>query len=166
MKRMINFDKLPTDLPNQYPLIDKGRYKAKVAKAEMKQPKNENKSPYLSVTWDVMNESGKSLGKVFDIFTESDNEYAQYKLKKFIEAIGIDLGGQFELRDLCKVATNKVCEIAVTIDDKNNPDQPRNQVNIFDKPPYKALEAYQNVTMPEDDGLPFSSKDAGGDSYY
>lgn len=133
---MINFDKLPDELPkNEFPLIEKGIYTATIEKAEMKQPKDpNNKKPYLNLTWNIYDDNNQSLGKLYDIMTESENPYVQYKLKSFINALGVNLGQEFELKDLCKVSTGKTCKIAITIDEKSEPN--KNTVNIFHQPPY------------------------------
>lgn len=150
---MINFDKLPNDIPsNDFPLVPEGKHLAKITKAEMKE-KKDGSSEYLSLTWEIYTEDGTTkLGNVFDIITESDSQYMQYKLRKFMEALNINLGPRFELRDLTKVCLNKMATIAVTIS-KDNRDQDRSQVNMFDKNMYTK---YDEPFMPAPtDSVPF-----------
>lgn len=155
----ISFDNLPNSIPGgDFPLIPKGKYKATIEKAEMKQPKDEQRPPYLSLVWNVFDENGKSLGKLFDNLTESDSDYVRFKIRSFIEAIDVNLGKTFELRDLTKVSVGKTCIISITIDDRGN--QPKNQINIFDNPPYaRVLEAKKNDFI-QDDDIPFDTAEA------
>lgn len=155
----ISFDNLPNSIPSgDFPLIPKGKYKATIEKAEMKQPKDESRPPYLSIVWNVFDKDGKSLGKLFDNLTESDSDYVRFKIRSFIEAIDVNLGKTFELRDLTKVSVGKTCIVSITVDDKSN--QPKNQVNIFDNPPYAKVLAPAMNTPVEDDGIPFDTAEA------
>lgn len=158
---MIQFDSLPTSLPSgDFPLIPKGVYKATIVKAEMKQPKDETRPPYLSLTWEVFDENNKSLGKVFDILSESTSEYVLYKISSFIKAIDVNLGKSFELKDLTKVSMGKTCKVAITIDERSEPH--KNQVNIFYNPPYEKLVATAptNGFTIDDEDVPFDTPDA------
>lgn len=102
---MINFNSLPTNKPNALP--DSGTYYATIDFAEMKQGKDTTKPPYLSISLLLKNKEGKSSGKVFDIIAESDKELVQFKLARFLLALGLDKLGNFELTDLVKVVKNK-----------------------------------------------------------
>lgn len=124
----INFDQLP-DKPAPS-LIDKGKYLARIEKAEMKTPKanTTNKPDYLNLTLALKDETGNSKGKIFDIITESDSDYVRFKLKQLLQALNIKLKS-FELKDLPKLIQGKDLWVDVTIDDKQDP--PRNTVDIF-----------------------------------
>ena len=150
----ISFDSLPN--APQANVIPAGAYIATIEKATMKQPKDDKKPPYLNLQLDIKDAAGKSYGKLFDIITESESEYMRYKLRCFIQAIDVNLGKVFELRDLTKVCVGKKCEVTVVVDDKNNP--PRSQINMFAADMYKHI---SNVVDPfADADMPFTMGDA------
>lgn len=150
----ISFDSLPN--APQANLIPAGAYIATIEKATMKQPKDDKKPPYLNLQLDIKDAEGKSYGKLFDIITESESEYMRYKLRCFIQAIDVNLGNVFELRDLTKVCVGKKCEVTVTVDEKSTP--PRSQVNMFAADMYKRI---SNVVDPfADADTPFTMGDA------
>ena len=150
----ISFDSLPN--APQANLIPAGAYIATIEKAAMKQPKDDKKPPYLNLQLDIKDAEGKSYGKLFDIITESESEYMRYKLRCFIQAIDVNLGSVFELRDLTKVCVGKKCEVTVTVDEKSTP--PRSQVNMFAADMYKRI---SNVVDPfADADTPFTMGDA------
>lgn len=150
----ISFDSLPN--APQANLIPAGAYIATIEKAAMKQPKDDKKPPYLNLQLDIKDAEGKSYGKLFDIITESESEYMRYKLRCFIQAIDVNLGNVFELRDLTKVCVGKKCEVTVTVDEKSTP--PRSQINMFAADMYKRI---SNVVDPfADADMPFTMGDA------
>lgn len=150
----ISFDSLPN--APQANLIPAGAYIATIEKAAMKQPKDDKKPPYLNLQLDIKDAEGKSYGKLFDIITESESEYMRYKLRCFIQAIDVNLGNVFELRDLTKVCVGKKCEVTVTVDEKSTP--PRSQINMFAADMYKRI---SNVVDPfADADVPFTMGDA------
>lgn len=103
----INFDSLP-DSAGSGVLIPKGTYYAVIEKAEMRESKKDpSKPPYLSLQYAIKNAAGKSFGKLFDIITESEANLSRYKLKRFIQALGLNITGSFELKDLTKVCVGK-----------------------------------------------------------
>lgn len=150
----ICFDKLPNELPNQIKLLPAGEYKGVIKKAEMKTPKDDRKPDYLSLIWTVKNTETGEEGTLFDKLFESDNQYMLYKLRSFMEAIGVNLGNNFELKDLCKVCTGKAAILNIRVNETQDPAQ--NEVNIFSHP-YSALpdEGFMNVPEDVDDGIPF-----------
>lgn len=150
----ISFDSLPN--APQANLIPAGAYIATIEKAAMKQPKDDKKPPYLNLQLDIKDAEGKSYGKLFDIITESESEYMRYKLRCFIQAIDVNLGNVFELRDLTKVCVGKKCEVTVTVDEKSTP--PRSQINMFAADMYKRI---SNIVDPfADADVPFTMGDA------
>lgn len=101
----INFNSLPTDKPNALP--DNGTYYATIESAEMKQGKDPTKPPYLNIALALKDKNGRACGKIFDILSESDKELVQYKLARFVLALGLEKLGTFELIDLVKIIKNK-----------------------------------------------------------
>lgn len=135
----INFDNLPNERPGGA-VLEKGTYLAEIQKAEMKANKNDaTKPPYLAVTLIIKNpETGETLGKVYDNVTESENEYVRFKLKKFVEVLGLQLKGNFELKDLAKVATGKQFLVDLVVDEKATP--PKSVIDIFSADIYYPLD--------------------------
>ena len=101
----INFNSLPTNKPNNLP--ETGTYYATIDSAEMKQGKDPTKPPYLNMSLSLKDRFGKAAGKVYDMLAESDKELIQYKIARFITALGLERLGTFELADLVKIIKNK-----------------------------------------------------------
>ena len=95
----INFDSLPDNGPKG--LLEKAKYRATIATAEMKT--SAGKPDYLNLSYDLKSlTTGKACGRMFDIITEPTHDITRYKLKRFIEALKIPITGEFELKDLSK----------------------------------------------------------------
>lgn len=135
----IRFDQLPSERPAGFALPDKGQYKAKIEKAEMKQPQDAKKPMYLNLTLALTDADGNAKGKVFDIISESESDYVRYKLKRFIMALGVPLTGSIELKDLSKIAQGKDMLVDITIDEKQDP--ARAVVDIFSNEIFYPLDA-------------------------
>lgn len=136
---MINFNSLPTDKPNSLP--ESGTYYATIESAEMKQGKDPTKPPYLNVALSLKDKSGKSCGKIFDIFSESDKELVQYKLARFLIALNLDKLGSFELVDLVKVIKNKQLIVDVKQEEAKDNYPAKAVVDVF------AGEIYYPISM-------------------
>lgn len=140
----IRFDQLPADKPGFS--IEKGQYKAFIEKAEMRQSKTDaTKPPYLNLTLALTNEAGQSKGKIYDIISESDNDFVRYKIKRFLEALNIPLTGSIELKDVCKIANGKSLFVDIMMDEKQTP--PRAVVDIFTNEIFYPL-GQENVSAP------------------
>lgn len=145
----IRFDQLPSERPGF--TVPKGQYAALIEKAEMKTSKTDPSKPaYLNLTLAISDESGKGMGKVYDILTESDNEYVRYKLKRFIEAMEIPMTGSIELKDIAKIVSGKRTRVDIMMDEKST--SPRPVVDIF------SAEIYYPLTQPLD--APINASDA------
>ena len=101
----INFSGLPTQRPNALPAT--GTYYATIDSAEMKQGQDPTKPPYLNIALSLKDKQGKACGKIFDMLAESDKELVQYKIARFLIALGLDKLGTFELVDLVKIIKGK-----------------------------------------------------------
>lgn len=123
----IKFDSLPDSIAGGQK-IPKGTYYGIVEKAEMKQGKDTTKPPYLNLMIKVSNAQGTPVGTLWDIISESTNQYAQYKLKRFIIALGINTTPdlELELKDLVKIAPQTKLLLDITQDKED-----KNQVDIF-----------------------------------
>jgi hypothetical protein len=169
----INFNSLPNDRPNQLPTP--GKYYATIEKAEMTNPKDPAKLPYLNLTLALQDKNGKSCGKIFrDMLSESDSDIVRYKIQRFITALGIPITDTFELKDLVKIVIGKKLIVDVTIDDPkkkdpNSPYAPSPVVDIFSGMIYYPLSeaaalfgtdpaGTEEVNAPDAD-------DAGADTY-
>jgi hypothetical protein len=115
---MINFDSLPDGNPNLG--VDAGFYYATIEKAEMRNPKDATKKPYLNLQYQLQQKDGKGAGKLFDIITESDASIARFKLKRFIQALNLPISGNFELKDLAKIVPGKKFIVEIGKDKNNN----------------------------------------------
>lgn len=101
----INFDSLPSNKPFSVP--EAGTYYATIESAEMKQGKDASKPPYLNLKYKLKTVDGKNAGTLFDIMAESEHSLVQYKLKRFLLAIGVSFEGEFELKDIAKLCVGK-----------------------------------------------------------
>lgn len=125
----INFDQLPTSVDGGFgAIIPKGTYFATIERAEMKTPKDTTKPDYLNLMLKIKDIQGKEMGIVWDIISESTKQYAQYKLRRFAVALGIEIvpGLSLELKDLAKIATGVKMIVEINQDKEN-----KNQVDIF-----------------------------------
>ena len=102
----VNFDKLPDKNPGGATAAP-GFYKFTVTKAEMRQPKDLTKPPYLSMTYGLNDITGKKYGNMFDSQYDSPAEIMQFKLQRFANAIGLKLKGSVDLKDLAKLVVNR-----------------------------------------------------------
>lgn len=134
---MINYDKLPDTMDTQggFTIPDPGRYRAIIEVAEMLAPKvkpgEAPKPNYLNIRYGLYDMvTGEAKGKMFDMQSESEQSLPQYKLKRFILALGLKITGSFDLRDLCKVIINK--QLAVDVKHEQKESYPvRAVVDVF-----------------------------------
>lgn len=126
---MINFDSLPNSAPTGGALIEKGTYVAEIVKAEMREPKDSSKSPYMNLQYKISKISGETVGTIFDIITEPEKDMTKYKLRRFIEALKLPITGNFELKDLTKIVTGKKMGVDIKVDDESQ--TPRSVVDVF-----------------------------------
>lgn len=119
----INFTQAPDSNPFE---VKPGFYKFKIQKAEMKTPKDTNKKDYLAMRLALSDINGKKKGMMFENIYDSDAPALMFKAKRLILAIGLDLTGSVELKDLAKLLPGKegVLEAEVA-KDMNNRDQIR-----------------------------------------
>ena len=101
----INFNSLPVNRPTNLP--EPGTYYATIESADMKQPSDASKPPYLNIQLALQDQNGRNAGKIYDIIAESDKELIQYKVSRFLIALGLTNLGTFELADLVKIIKNK-----------------------------------------------------------
>jgi len=115
----INFNALPNDKPKNIP--DPGTYFATIETAEMKKPKKkegeDQKPDYLNMRFALKTPEGKPGGKIYDILSESDAELVRYKLQRFITAIEFPIEGDFDLKDLVKIAKDKVIIVDIKVEE-------------------------------------------------
>ena len=109
---MINFNSLPSENTSQYAVIPKGSYIAKIARSEMKTPKQRADGTvgpdYLSVECDITDPvSNTGMGKFWIRLFESEANLPRFQLRKFIEALRLNITGEFELKDLTKMINGK-----------------------------------------------------------
>lgn len=125
----INFNQLPNEKPNA--LLKPDTYYGKIESAELKQ----GAAPYLNVRFEVSNSIGQKQGTIFDIISSSDKELMRYKLKRFIEALGLGqvlaTQGNFEMSDLAKICVGKTLIFKTKIEKGTNGYADKSVVDIF-----------------------------------
>jgi len=134
----INFDSLPSDKPFSIP--EPGTYFATIESAEMKQGKDLTKPPYLNLKYKLKRADGKSAGTLFDLIAESEHSLMQYKLKRFLIAIGVSFEGEFELKDIAKLCVGKEIIVDTKIEEGTDGRQDRAVVDLFTN------EIYYNIS--------------------
>lgn len=156
----INFNELPSEKPDVG--LKDGTYYAIIEVAEMKASKPEMvngvevpKPDYMNLRLKLSNKKGLECGTIFDIISESAAPTARYKLRRFIEALKIDIQGDFELKDLCKlVAMRKlIVDVANKKSTWQGVERNRVEVDIAKGKIYYALDEADEAF--EDDDLPF-----------
>lgn len=138
----INFDSLPSDKPFSVP--EPGTYYATIESAEMKQGKDTSKPPYLNLKYKLKTVDGKSAGTLFDIMAESEHSLVQYKLKRFLQAIGVSFEGEFELKDIAKLCVGKEIIVDTKIEEGTDGKQDRAVVDVLTN------EIYYNISEAKD----------------
>lgn len=134
----INFDSLPGDKPFSVPTP--GTYYATIEAADMKQGKDASKPPYLNLKYKLKTPEGKSAGILFDIIAESEHSLMQYKLKRFLIALGVTFEGEFELKDIAKLCVGKEIILDTKIEEGTDGRQSRAVVDLFTN------EIYYNIS--------------------
>ena len=109
----VNFDELPNKNPGGA-VAPPGFYKFTVMKPAMRQPNDAAKPEYLNYTLALSDINGKKYGNMFDAQYDSDTKLMQFKLGRFVAAIGLKLKGKMDLKDLAKLIENRsgVVEVA------------------------------------------------------
>ena len=154
---MINFSSLPTNKPNSLP--ESGTYYATIDSAEMKQSKDPTKPMYLNMGLALKDKYGKSCGKIFDILAESDKELIQYKIARFLIALGLDKLGSFELADLVKVIKNKQLIVDVKQEEPKDGYPAKAVVDVFSGSIYYPMSDATTIfgtTTATPDDVPFT----------
>lgn len=139
----INFDALPSDKP--FSIVQPGTYYATIDTAEMKQGKDTSKPPYLNLKYKLKDVTGKNAGTLFDIMAESEAPLMQYKLKRFLKAIGIAFEGEFELKDIQKLCVGKEFILDTKIEEGTEGRQDRAVVDLFTNEIYYNLSEAKEV---------------------
>lgn len=134
----INFDSLPGNKPFSVP--NPGTYYATIEAADMKQGKDASKPPYLNLKYKLKTQDGKAAGVIFDIIAESEHSLMQYKLKRFLIALGITFEGEFELKDISKLCVGKEIIVDTKIEEGTDGRQSRAVVDLFTN------EIYYNIS--------------------
>ena len=144
----INFDTLPESIEGggSNKIIPKGTYYATIERAEMKTPKKKpdgTQNPdYLNLMLKIKDVTGKDVGIIWDIISESTNDYARYKLRRFIIALGIKITPNLaiELKDLVKISPNVKMIVDISQDKEN-----KNQIDIFSGDVYYHISEAEKV---------------------
>ena len=162
----MNFNELPAEKPESN-LIRENYAIAKIssAVAGVGTGPNTKGQPCLKLTLDCRTFDGSVTAKVWETLYESDKALLRYKIRRFIEALKLQLVGEFTMNDLAKVVNGK--ELIVALKVEQNPGYaPRNVVDVFDDNifyPMSELGTLSGATE-EPDGTPvFNAQDAEPD---
>lgn len=134
---MIDFNALPDRKPAGDALT--GCFIATVETAEMKTPKPKKDGDgkpiqgkdYLNMRCGLTTGTGKSAGKIFDMLFDSEAPIPQFKLRRFVEAIGLPITGAFDLKDLPKIIIGKKFLIDVMPEKKDGVLTGRTTADVF-----------------------------------
>lgn len=144
----INFNSLPSNRPTNLPAT--GTYYAVIESAEMRQGQDPTKPPYLNMCLALKDKSGRAVGKIYDILSESDKELVQYKLARFLMALDLAKLGTFELADLAKLIKNKQLIVDVKQEESQNGYPAKAVVDVFKNNIYYSMsEANTIFNLPE-----------------
>lgn len=160
----INFSALPTKNPFVTP--KPGIYIFTVSTAEMKEQKDKTKPPYLNMMLSLEDTSGRKQGTIFERVFNSTAPALLYKLQRFVRAIGLQLEGSVELKDLAKLVVNRKGVVEVeNIQDNRYPDDPTRQqaqVKLFGSECFWTLDELAQFAKTE----PEVSEDAADETPY
>jgi len=172
----INFRELPKESPNNVPAP--GYYKARITKAEMRAVKSDPTKPdFLNLTMALIDGRGQKAGTLFDTQRESAAPAMQFKLQRFMTALGLTTLVSFDLKDLIKLVENR--ELVVEVE--NVPDwrdrdlpvaqqRPTAQARVFGSDIYWPVEEFEQLLTESgqnkeplpalaDDDFPFDAAD-------
>lgn len=125
----INMNSLPKEKPSQGNLIPKGNYRAKIKKAEMRSPKDVNRPDYFSAECDVTDPvSNTEMGKFWINLFESEAPLVRWQLSRFIQALGLPLEGEFDLKDLTKMVNGKELMVDIQPEERTDGKPPQRSV--------------------------------------
>ena len=129
----INMNSIPTNKPSIGTIIPKGHYLCKIVKSEMKQGQNPAKPPYFSAECDVTDPiSNTAMGKFWINLYESEAALVRYQLGRFINALGLNIVGEFELKDLTKMVNGKSLMVDIKPEDRKDGGTPQRSVVDID----------------------------------
>ena len=154
---MPNFDTLPKKNPNN---IEAGIYQFVVKTAEMRSPKDTSRPDYINVKLDLFDKCGNSVGSIYDGQFDSDNAAMQYKLSRFVHAIGLDLQGNVTLEQISKLLVGRTGAVSVTMQKDQRDGSQKPAVDVFGSDIYWTKVEYEamQIEQPTDTGseeLPF-----------
>lgn len=125
----INMNSLPGEKPSMNSVIPKGNYHAKIIKSEMKTPKTPGRPDYLSAECNITDPvSGASMGKFWINLYESDAQLVRYQLGRFIKAVGLNITGEFELKDLTKMINGRELMVDICPEERKDGGAPQRSV--------------------------------------
>lgn len=129
----INMNSLPSEKPAFGSVFPKGRYIARIVKSSMRTPKPKADgsigNDYLVAECDITDPmTNQSMGKFWINLYESEANLVRYQLGRFINATGIKLQGEFELKDLTKLINNKTIMVDLMPEEKKDGSAPQRSV--------------------------------------
>jgi hypothetical protein len=147
----INFTQAPKDNPFEVPKA--GFYRFKIVKAEMKTPNDKTKNDYLNLQMTLSDKNNKKVGTMFDKVYDSESSALLYKAGRLVNAVGLELSGSVELKDLAKLLVNKEGILETEVDTYNNKEYAK--VKTFGTEcywPLSELESLMGTAQPAEAG--------------
>lgn len=143
---MVNFD-APVTKPAGQSKAEVGPQSAEINKVELK--KSKTGTEYLSV-WLKLDKGGMA----FESFFDSDKEFPIYKLRRFLEAIKVELSGSLTLKDIAKfIKVGTKLDIIIAVDDKGYASADFSHDN-------DGFYAFGEITGIDDEDMPFDVDDS------
>lgn len=154
----INFQSLPGERPG-FAIPPEGVNYAKVAKAEVRTPKNGGKD-YLSLIFDVtanINGEMKTF-KLFDRLFQSTNQWPLFKLSRLIHALNIDPKAINSFDDIALIAPGRAMYLNIIHQKNDRTGAPEAVVALFDSDCYYRLDEVEmdDTLEVSDEDLPFT----------
>lgn len=108
-----DFSKMPKERPSGgFDKLVPGKHKVEVISNEIKTGQN---GRYMRLTMKVVD----GTNRIWTNLTESDKPFAQYIVRKFLEATGLtNFEGTFDLDDLAKLVNGRKLIVDVVVNDK------------------------------------------------
>lgn len=140
----MNFNNLATSKFNgkgNFKTPEAGVYHARVEKCEIKTAKSGNE--YLSVRMSMTDKGLAKCGSCFDMLMDSDKPFLQYKVRRFLEAIGVPVAGEMSLKDLGVIAEG--CELTLWVQQEEWNGQTRVVPNLRDAEGYYPADKFKDT---------------------
>lgn len=164
---MVNFGALPNKAQEPREPMQPGIYKAVVVDAVMRTPKAKDDGSvgkdYLNMKYDLYNFAGKKAGVMYDSHFDSTAQALQFKLGRLNYAAGLNLQGEVDLKDVCKLMKGR--EFLVYAKQQDNKPEYL-EVDLFNSQCYDKVEQFAELVGEGEDNPFVDSTDDGDTGTY